>query len=410
LQSLEKQQKQKHAEFFTPAELCTLMFSLIDEDILHKNILDNSCGEGNILLTAFYKKLLYKQQTQENIKIALNTLYGNDLLEENVEICQNRLFHAALELCSDKTQSENFKFIIKNNITAKNTLKSCSYAIACRNYFYNYLSPYNQNNIDYIIINPPYLKTLHLQFLIHSATEANNVISLQPIRWIQDPLAVYKKGSDFLKLKPILKNRIKQIIPIPLKQATELFNAKFTSDLGIIQIVSEKDPNTIPYEILFKRTIDKEIFNKVWPKIPKKGFIVKEYTNQKYFVPLRELLSVNRKTYYYIAFYLGVLENGLTEDGLTIHEAYMQKKEVTVGREHFKGVEFNSLNEAKNFYNYLFTDFFKFMMYLITLDVHCQFKYLPNMDDYTQPWTNERLNDYFSIDFTTLYDSLDFFT
>ena len=51
-------------------------------------------------------------------------------------------------------------------------------------------------NFDHIIMNPPYDKNLHLKILQEAIKHSDDVVNLSPIRWLQDPLAEYKKNSD----------------------------------------------------------------------------------------------------------------------------------------------------------------------------------------------------------------------
>lgn len=50
----------------------------------------------------------------------------------------------------------------------------------------------------HIIMNPPYSGNLHLKIVSKIISEYPNaeIVNLSPIRWLQDPLAEYKKNSD----------------------------------------------------------------------------------------------------------------------------------------------------------------------------------------------------------------------
>ena len=50
---------------------------------------------------------------------------------------------------------------------------------------------------DHIIMNPPYCRNLHLKILNEAIHHSDDVVNLSPIRWLQDPLAEYKRNSDF---------------------------------------------------------------------------------------------------------------------------------------------------------------------------------------------------------------------
>ena len=53
---------------------------------------------------------------------------------------------------------------------------------------------------DFILMNSPYDKNLHLKIVEQSIpmlTDDGILVNLSPIRWLQDPLAKYKKSSDW---------------------------------------------------------------------------------------------------------------------------------------------------------------------------------------------------------------------
>ena len=56
---------------------------------------------------------------------------------------------------------------------------------------------------DICLMNPPYYRSTHLKFLEKVIKISDNVISIQPTRWLQDTLATYKKITDLKKYKDI---------------------------------------------------------------------------------------------------------------------------------------------------------------------------------------------------------------
>ena len=88
---------------------------------------------------------------------------------------------------------------------------------------------------DNIIMNPPYSGSLHLKVLDEAMKHCDNIVNLSPIRWLQDPIAEYKKNSDWKKFENI-RNKIENIEIIPQKDANNFFGADFASDLGIYKI------------------------------------------------------------------------------------------------------------------------------------------------------------------------------
>ena len=49
-------------------------------------------------------------------------------------------------------------------------------------------------------MNPPYDRSMHLKFLEKTIEIADNVVSIQPTRWIVDPNAKFNKNSALTTL------------------------------------------------------------------------------------------------------------------------------------------------------------------------------------------------------------------
>src|SRR5574344_1513246 len=90
-------------------------------------------------------------------------------------------------------------------------------------------------NFDHIIMNPPYDKNLHLKILSEAMKHSDDVVNLSPIRWLQDPLAEYKKNCDWKKFESVRK-RIETLDVVPMKDAIKQFNTDIPTDLGIYHI------------------------------------------------------------------------------------------------------------------------------------------------------------------------------
>ena len=91
---------------------------------------------------------------------------------------------------------------------------------------------------DKIIMNPPFNGNLHLKILQEAMKHSDDVVNLSPIRWLQDPLAEYKKNSDFKKFEGIIK-RIKDLEVVPASYAEKLFNIGLPFNLGIYHITEK---------------------------------------------------------------------------------------------------------------------------------------------------------------------------
>ena len=62
---------------------------------------------------------------------------------------------------------------------------------------------------DVAIMNPPYDGNLHLKILEKVIPIADKVVNISPARWLQDPLAKYKKTAIIINLKTVLVKKLK---------------------------------------------------------------------------------------------------------------------------------------------------------------------------------------------------------
>lgn len=101
-------------EFFTPTWVVqqTLDHYLnLDNEIFDnpkKTIIDPCCGDGQFLSEALIRKL----ENGIDFETALGTIYGVDLMQDNVELCRERL------LCG----REDLRHIVERNIVCADAL------------------------------------------------------------------------------------------------------------------------------------------------------------------------------------------------------------------------------------------------------------------------------------------------
>ena len=100
-------------EVFTPTELVREMLKQIPIEQFQdptKTFLDNSCGDGQFL----GEVLIRKMENGSTFEQALSTIYGVDLMQDNVDLCHERL------LCGSK--DPELLAIVKNNIVCEDAL------------------------------------------------------------------------------------------------------------------------------------------------------------------------------------------------------------------------------------------------------------------------------------------------
>ncbi|MBQ6630173.1 MAG: hypothetical protein IJH65_15330 [Methanobrevibacter sp.] len=82
------------------------------------------------------------------------------------------------------------------------------------------------------ITNPPYSNSLHLQIMEEVVKHCDKVINISPVRWLEDPMARYKKNSDYSKFEDSVSKKLEDLEVLNNKTSNELFDIEH-SDLGI---------------------------------------------------------------------------------------------------------------------------------------------------------------------------------
>lgn len=88
-----KERIKKNGEIFTPPSLVKDMVSSIPKDAIlkEKTCLDPACGNGNILVSILWRKIEDGQSTLDSLR----TIYGVDIMPDNVRECRYRLLRVA---------------------------------------------------------------------------------------------------------------------------------------------------------------------------------------------------------------------------------------------------------------------------------------------------------------------------
>lgn len=98
-------------EVFTPTPLVQEVLDKLDQSLFadpSKTFLDNCCGDGQFLSEV----LIRKMQNGIDFETALNTIYGVDIMSDNVNLCRERL------LCGQ----EQYRDVVERNIVCHDAL------------------------------------------------------------------------------------------------------------------------------------------------------------------------------------------------------------------------------------------------------------------------------------------------
>ena len=266
-------------------------------------------------------------------------------------------------------------------------------------------------NFDVAFSNPPYngidLKILESMF---SKNVANSFVWIAPIRWLQDPLAKYKR-STFNKFEKLgICQKIQNVVVIPQRKAEIIFNGgeqrgtRFGYDLGII-LINKKCANSKIYFDL----IDKKIYN-ILNKIIGKTKSFKDYCEASKIDGFRvEIPSVNQRLDAKLFFRHSVYENGYYKNGIYWTENTKAKNQFSkkIGDPLPVSIKFKSSIESENFWKSGISTFMHFLNYVMKGDVNVPLNFLPCMIEETNPrtglkgyeseWTNEDFYQFFGI-------------
>lgn len=108
----EKTRVKSTGEVFTPTPLVQEVLDQLRQDQFtdaSKTFLDPSCGDGQFLGEVLIRKI----ENGSTFEQALSTIYGVDLMQDNVELCRERL------LCG----REDLRHIVEQNIVCADGLR-----------------------------------------------------------------------------------------------------------------------------------------------------------------------------------------------------------------------------------------------------------------------------------------------
>lgn len=127
-EDITQKRKERHhitQEDFTPNSVIEDMLALLDDETIYtdfsKTVLDPCSGIGNILIYIFKKRLEYCK-TDKDVYAALSTIYGTELMEDNVEESHDKFLSVIndIDIVCDNNEIMD---ILKKNIVCADTFK-----------------------------------------------------------------------------------------------------------------------------------------------------------------------------------------------------------------------------------------------------------------------------------------------
>ncbi len=138
-QTKSKERVRERGEVFTAEREVKAMCDLVKDETerIDSRFLEPACGDGNFLAEILTRKLevvkrKYKKSTldyEKNAVLAISSVYGVDIMQDNVLACRDRLFKlwdkeykAVCKKDTNDQTREAVKFILSKNIVCGNAL------------------------------------------------------------------------------------------------------------------------------------------------------------------------------------------------------------------------------------------------------------------------------------------------
>ena len=320
----------------TPEALLDKMFEKLSN--YNGTICDPCAGVGTMLLYAVEKYGFKKEDC-----------YGIDIDEDNVKICKK------LE----------FVNIIKGDAQDPKTWGKLNM------------------NFDHIIMNPPYNGSLHLKILKEAMQHSKEIVNLSPANQMFSGVRLIKDHSE-IKKNPELVQHIQDVDLIKPEEASAMFGASFAGPLMLIHydLTKEgkdyKEFNIIPNN--FRSIFDKTVRAVYEGKCTSLWSIIKEgdCPKDKFSLTCPEVHGHQGQS-----------------DWAEITSKNYEKALASKQRWGWH-LEFDTEEERKNCWECWHLKSHMFIHSLIKADNFNMYQWLPALD-YTHPWTDEMLYEYFGL-------------
>lgn len=229
---------------------------------------------------------------------------------------------------------------------------------------------------DCIIMNPPYQRNLHLKILaeaIKHLSDDGTCVNLSPVRWLQDPLAKYKKNCDFKRFEESVAKHIDDLETIAAIHAQQLFPGSIMNiDLGVYKC--KKHLTSFDYMHCY----DDRILCKCIEYIITHNPNIEANKQDGWRVRMPQILggksggSGDRSSFVkYLSFgKLLAFKDGKNNDGKWWYDCFMRNQYTKTTPYITSSIRFESETEAKNFINQFNTSFGKYVTNLLLSDVH----------------------------------------
>ena len=228
----------------------------------------------------------------------------------------------------------------------------------------------NDMHFDVAVQNPPYDRNLHLKILAEVLKHADKVINISPVRWLQDPFALYSTCSDYCKFEDSVSKKIESLDVISAKDASKLFDAAFSMNLGIY-VCGKGGYEYQHNDPLITKIVEKTMANNWMPFGPK------NYYNG----------NIEKKNFALnVAGFGDPIMCKTYASQLTAHLVSENNAMHGGGSKRGGHFEFDTEEERKNFYDCYTHPFMLWHAKLWKVDQSTYDDKVPYFSDYTHPW------------------------
>lgn len=261
---------------------------------------------------------------------------------------------------------------------------------------------------DVIVGNPPYDGSLHLKILkktMEQINETGEVVWLAPARWLQDPLAKYKKNSAYYKYENLISKHLLSFNIINASVSNKMFSIGNFGDLAVYHLTTKK--SNFDYDRISREYLG-DAFS-IIDKILKFNCDVIANHIQKGFegicVKVAEVRGFGSGKNFDI---VSLVHNEPYINGIGYIDKKFKKKDVksqNVDSELFLSVK--TVDEGRNFIKSTRTNFFHFLNKNMKMDQNVPLRFLPYMGNVINPrtsklgyesdWTDEDFYKYFNL-------------
>lgn len=313
------------------------------------------------------------------------------------------------EMYPENYPSNDFPAVDKRNLfTGKNIIVKYGNFYDYKNdlnKLYNIIKEINMQ-INKVLMNPPYDGNLHLKVLDTTlkAVRQNNpdceVASIQPARWLEDPLAEYKQGSDHKKYKSSVVEKLSKLQLIDATTACKAFNIMNATDLAIYTFNKNKQVN-------ININLQQKLINKLTNKLNNMVKLIDKVEQNKidgYRCEVKKLTSgtgghnlgnADSSKIADVNIVWGPYTDGYDGAGKFFNTTRSTNQ---FTKDYFaNSIKFDTLAEAENFNVSCNTNFYRRLIHLFKWDVNVPLRFLPYMKDYSKVWTDEDYCKFFDL-------------